>query len=698
MNEYFYNLNGESISYEKLNDEHEIVRISDKEAKIGNIGKIVKGENNSQLLTFEINRFYDNVDLKDMNILFFYQNKDGIFTTKASNIIYNNHLLRFNWLLPYGVTLYSGTITACIHFIGKDENVNYTLKTTNFHLTVEDSLDGTDIEITVPDNWFADIENRLSVLEQKECPFTNDLTDELKAAYDDAVLKKHEHSNKSIIDKFSENSDGKILYNGKEIESSVSGGSGHISEIDDLAVSTDKTWSSSQINKQMGRINIAQKTVNKNLDHCYCGINIEDKITLTMDQILPFTKISGNLEFNDINHSVKLKSGKTYEINVGIYVQCGFLIYAVYDITNNTILRRGSNLPMDISSKLSSLSVQFVYYAENDCEIQIKPTQVQNTTTILNNDDLSYLIVREIGHNITIDPVNYINESQGIEDTPVGHIISHMGTTAPKHYLICDGTTYNILDYPYLANHIKTDFGSYNYFGGDGIDTFAVPDLRNNFIRGYHGDAESISGDIGKFQEPTYHSNVGTYNAVGSWIGGHYGTGPIFANGQDSVSGNSIGLIYASGSKSTAAGHANINTTYTSRPRNTAVLFCIKYEPTYFMNLTGIRIQETLWEGNVSNASTLVLSDNYDDYDEIIFVGVVNSGFPTGKATRTFYTSDITDVVNDIFITVFDDRYIGGHFTPGENIFTIDSVSGSALPALTKIYGVKYSTVQNRLI
>jgi hypothetical protein len=73
--------------------------------------------------------------------------------------------------------------------------------------------------------------------------------------------------------------------------------------------------------------------------------------------------------------------------------------------------------------------------------------------------------------------VEHINDTQSIEDTPVGHIISHMGTVAPKHYLICDGSEYNISDYPYLVQHIIDNFGTVNYFGGDGESTFCVPDL-----------------------------------------------------------------------------------------------------------------------------------------------------------------------------------------------------------------------------
>lgn len=49
---------------------------------------------------------------------------------------------------------------------------------------------------------------------------SNDLTDALKQSYDDAVTKSHEHNNKAdVLDKLS-TSNGKLLFNGKEISSS----------------------------------------------------------------------------------------------------------------------------------------------------------------------------------------------------------------------------------------------------------------------------------------------------------------------------------------------------------------------------------------------------------------------------------------------------------------------------------------------
>jgi microcystin-dependent protein len=66
------------------------------------------------------------------------------------------------------------------------------------------------------------------------------------------------------------------------------------------------------------------------------------------------------------------------------------------------------------------------------------------------------------------------------QESPVGSVISYMGTTAPEHYLPCDGGTYNIADYQTLADFIKQEFGMYNIYGGDGITTFALPNTVKN--------------------------------------------------------------------------------------------------------------------------------------------------------------------------------------------------------------------------
>ena len=93
--------------------------------------------------------------------------------------------------------------------------------------------------------------------------------------------------------------------------------------------------------------------------------------------------------------------------------------------------------------------------------------------------DCSFFQITEVGRTITIDPLDYINKTEGIEEVPVGSIFTNIGNKSVPHYLVCDGSVYNISDYPDLAEYIKEYYGSTNVFGGDGITTFAVPDKVN---------------------------------------------------------------------------------------------------------------------------------------------------------------------------------------------------------------------------
>lgn len=162
----------------------------------------------------------------------------------------------------------------------------------------------------------------------------------------------------------------------------------------------------------------------------------------------------------------------------------------------------------------------------------------------------------------------------GPDGNPIGTIISFMGISAPDDYLVCNGATHNISDYPSLANFFKTQFGTINHFGGDGTTTFAVPDLRNLFLRGYHGlSDEQLSGDIGEKQEATAVPNV--YAGSDSIV---------IRSPKDSYSSpkNVDSSIKTSGGSRYASGNAWISDTangtyqYTPRPVNTAVLYCIK--------------------------------------------------------------------------------------------------------------------------
>ena len=266
--------------YNIMSDEHQIITIIDKEAIVENIGTIVSGDTNSCLLTFEINRFQDGIDLSDKKIRFNYRNSNGKFYDIAVNVKYNDDVIRFSWLLPYSLTQPGGNVIASIDFYGSIEyGEQYSYKTKNFKLSVEKSLGVDDGYDESYNNWTIRIENDVEVIQKKISEIekdikaiyvptklsemaddaehrtvsdsqirawnevqknaqsdwnekdvnsgayiknkpsipkvTNDLTDELKQSYANAVTNSHVQSNKTVLDSIDDQYTEKKYANGQ---------------------------------------------------------------------------------------------------------------------------------------------------------------------------------------------------------------------------------------------------------------------------------------------------------------------------------------------------------------------------------------------------------------------------------------------------------------------------------------------------
>lgn len=191
-------------------------------------------------------------------------------------------------------------------------------------------------------------------------------------------------------------------------------------------------------------------------------------------------------------------------------------------------------------------------------------------------------------------PKNYGNDSQiaeivkYISDTmkfpimgagggfaPIGTINSYMGTTAPIGWLACDGTVYNISDYPDLATHIASHFGSTNFFGGNGTTTFGVPDLRGEFLRGTGTNSHTNQGsgaNVGVHQDATEHINICIGTGSGNLFFDKSTTIEGSQNADTSFDVDSDYNVSVPSSRTTT----DFDTVYTSRPTNTSVLFIIK--------------------------------------------------------------------------------------------------------------------------
>lgn len=190
----------------------------------------------------------------------------------------------------------------------------------------------------------------------------------------------------------------------------------------------------------------------------------------------------------------------------------------------------------------------------------------------------AYGAVADMGGAVPLDPssenlakaVRSIPAESGSGGDPIGTVISFMGKTAPSGYLACEGGVFEVGIYPKLAEFFRDQFGQVNYFGGNGTTTFAVPDMRNLFLRGYHGSTTALSGDVGKKQEAT----ISPYDisTATSW------NRP--ANKRSTPENcDTLLPITSTGVWYTDAYDGSENTgyrAYTARPVNMAVLYCIK--------------------------------------------------------------------------------------------------------------------------
>ena len=149
-------------------------------------------------------------------------------------------------------------------------------------------------------------------------------------------------------------------------------------------------------------------------------------------------------------------------------------------------------------------------------------------------------------------PLNKENLSKLV---PAGVVLYFASTTPPEDFLECDGAAISRSTYSGLFAVIGTTFGA-----GDGSTTFNLPDLRGEFMRGFdHGRGIDIDRVFGSPQAST-----------GLVRGTAVATVTRVLNPDGSTS-SSLGQ--SSGNDT----GTNASTTYTIRPRNVALLPCIKY-------------------------------------------------------------------------------------------------------------------------
>jgi microcystin-dependent protein len=151
-----------------------------------------------------------------------------------------------------------------------------------------------------------------------------------------------------------------------------------------------------------------------------------------------------------------------------------------------------------------------------------------------------------------------VNENGTLIASPVGSVVYFPSLTIPSGYLKANGATISRTTYANLFAVIGTAYGV-----GNGSTTFTLPDLRGEFIRGVDDSRGVDAGRvIGTAQGQTIQSHDHTVHLKYGATLTAGGTGVL----SDSNGGTSFGAYSSSATGGTE-----------TRPRNVALLACIKY-------------------------------------------------------------------------------------------------------------------------
>lgn len=176
----------------------------------------------------------------------------------------------------------------------------------------------------------------------------------------------------------------------------------------------------------------------------------------------------------------------------------------------------------------------------------------------------------------------YIDDQIDEKMVPVGAIMAFAMNTAPNGWLAANGSVVNGSDYRSLSSAIGT---TYN-IGGEPPTQFRLPDLQGYFVRGYGTNGDGTTSDaIGVKQADAFQ---GHWHAFGQ-------AGGFECNNDSNACPTDIIQCTSSGSTTPGAGSATLQgykhvrgattdstngtprTASETRPKNIAMLYCIKY-------------------------------------------------------------------------------------------------------------------------
>lgn len=196
-----------------------------------------------------------------------------------------------------------------------------------------------------------------------------------------------------------------------------------------------------------------------------------------------------------------------------------------------------------------------------------------SATTATSANTASAIVARDASGNfsaatITATAVSAttISGSAGTFLVPTGAVMAFTMNAAPSGWLAANGAAVSRATYSALFALLGVTYG-----GGDGINTFNLPDLRGYFVRGAGTNADgTTSGTFGAKQADAFqgHRHSNSQNA----IAGGGGTTTYAGPGPGLLQSATISVL----DPITDGTNGTPRTAIETRPANIAMLYCIK--------------------------------------------------------------------------------------------------------------------------
>ena len=162
-----------------------------------------------------------------------------------------------------------------------------------------------------------------------------------------------------------------------------------------------------------------------------------------------------------------------------------------------------------------------------------------------------------------------ISWAAGGGGVPAGTVIYHAANTPPTDFIKANGAAISRTTYSDLFTSIGTTFGV-----GDGSTTFNVPDLRGEFLRGWD-DSRGI--DSGRAFGSAQTDAMQGHRHNTTLDGNYFKNDGILGPGSNGWSDQPSGGQTKTGDPTTDGSNGTPRTAAETRPRNIALLACIKY-------------------------------------------------------------------------------------------------------------------------